>query len=167
MLFGFILDFSTESTSTTTRTFTVAKLSKRKSLRCCTSRKSKANSTTSQCRWSIITDTMDPFPRHFTSIRTGLVCCCRTGFRNGKTYTLVIGPDSVILDMKAIFILLLLIVSTLLLSYFVVKKFILRSSSIPFVISSHYNSRSDSATLSSYDNLNGKLSSYGLIERPH
>lgn len=38
--------------------------------------------------------------------------------------------------------------------YVVMKKLFSRST--PFIANSHYNSRSDSATLASYDNLTGK-----------
>ena len=45
-------------------------------------------------------------------------------------------------------------ISSFFISHFVFKKIFFRKS--PVIVSSHYNSRSDSATLSSYDNIAGK-----------
>lgn len=57
--------------------------------------------------------------------------------------------------MKDIVIIPLLFILTLVpLLYFVMKK--VRSKPSLYIANSHYNSRSDSATLASYDNLAGK-----------
>lgn len=70
----------------------------------------------------------------------------------GTTYEV---QSSLIINSIIIWLILLFMISSFLISHFLFKKIFLRKSPTLVNVSSHYNSRSDSATLSSYDNFAG------------